>query len=257
MRFNIRMNNQTICPPCCCFIEPALWDWMNHQPAVIMWADEGHCGHITLTLSGPVHSVGKPKLNPDHHSEHNAPKGGYLIAWVTDQGFVLSPFFFTPTAADSSIHSIRSELFSPYLPFFPPFLFLSLNNGQSHINTQGSFHRVYSPRWPHYPRVFCLFVPLLKKLNWAAGRGGLQGEEVQKRGWWGSEDVALEGDREQGTQGVLEALKGTDQWSQGGRSWEVGADGCISDDDDNGNDVNDDNTEEDDRYIVCDDALWQ
>lgn len=77
-----------------------------------------------------------------------------------------------------------------------------------------------------------MFVPRLKKLNWAAGRGGLQGEEVRKRVGWGggSEDVVLEGDREQETQGVLEALMGTDQRSQGGRSWEVGADDRISDD---------------------------
>lgn len=34
-------------------------------------------------------------------------KGGYLIGRVTDQGFVLSPSF-SPSAADGSIHSIRS-----------------------------------------------------------------------------------------------------------------------------------------------------
>lgn len=64
--------------------------------------------------------------------------------------------------------------------------------------------------------------------------------------------MVLEGDREQGTQGVLEALKGTEQRSQGGRSWEVGADDCVSDDDDNKNDLNDDNSEEDDRYVLRD-----
>ena len=93
--------------------------------------------------------------------------------------FVLSPFFFfspqqqqtaqsTPSDHSSSLHISSSS---------PLFFSSPLNSGQSHINTQGSIHSVYSQRRPHYPGVFRLFVPRLKELNWAAGRGGLQGEE--------------------------------------------------------------------------------
>lgn len=100
------------------------------------------------------------------------PKGGYLIAWVTDQGFVLSPFL-ARSSADSSIHSIRSELFSTYLQFSPFFNSLSFNSGQSTSIRKPPFSG-YSQRYPHYPRGFCLFAPLLKELNWAASRGRLQ-----------------------------------------------------------------------------------
>lgn len=151
----------------CCSDQPPLC-----QFAVITWANEGnhsstppgHCGPIVPLYSQTIQACsqcGKAELNPDHHPQHNGPEGVYLTAWVTDQGIVLSPFF--PHSISSSIHSIRSFLF--------------LSNGHSHINTRGFFFSARSQRWPYHPGVFCLFVPQLKELNWAAAEGGLEGGE--------------------------------------------------------------------------------
>lgn len=115
------------------------------------------------TRSSPLHSVGKRELNPDHCSEHNGPK--VVISLPESLIRVLSCHLFSLKQHQTAQSTPSDQSCSLHISPFPPFLSLSLNNGQSHINTQGFFHCVHSPRWPHYPRVFCLFVPWLKKLN--------------------------------------------------------------------------------------------
>ena len=113
----------------------------------------------------PVHSVGMLELNPGHYSEHNSPKVVILLPESLIR--VLSCHLFLSPQQRQTAQSTPSDQSAALhiSPLFPPFLSLSFNNGQSCINTHGSFHCVYSQRWPHYPRVFCLFVPRLKKLN--------------------------------------------------------------------------------------------
>lgn len=142
---------------------------------VVMQVDEGkncstplgHSGHITqlstYSHSSPLHSVGKRELNPDHCSEYNGPK--VVISLPESLIRVLSCHLFSLKQHQTAQSTPSDQSCSLHISPFPPFLSLSLNNGQSHINTQGFFHCVHSPRWPHYPRVFCLFVPWLKKLN--------------------------------------------------------------------------------------------
>lgn len=142
------------------------------QFAVVTWANDeehsstptGQCRRIAPLYppkpSRPV-QCGKPDLNPDHRSQHNGPEGVYLTAWVTDRGFVLSPFFFPPSF-DQRLNPLN-QIFS-----------FSLNNGHSHVNTRGFIHSARSQRWPDHPRVF---VPQLKELNWEAIEGGLEGYE--------------------------------------------------------------------------------
>lgn len=160
------------------FIEPAVCDWMNHQPAVIMWADELQTNgslwsHHPFTHSVP--SVGKPMLNPDHHSEHNAPKRWLSHCLSHWSGFCLVTFFHWASSRQlNPLHQIRALLSTS-----PLFLLLSLNKGQSHINTQGSFSPCLFPEVASLPRGV-LFVcssvkeeaELSSRQGWTAGRGG-------------------------------------------------------------------------------------
>lgn len=83
-------------------------------------------------------------------------------------GFCLVTFF----------HSISGGRLNPLHQIFP----FSLNNGQSRVNTPGLLSLSHPRGGLITPGAFCLFVPRLKKLNWAACRGGPQWEEGQRRG---------------------------------------------------------------------------
>lgn len=248
------MSYQTICQlllllllnlTCCVWLNgpSACCDHVSWWGKPQLSTHTGHCSHLTphtpQALSGLVHSVGKPKLNPEHHSEHNAHERWLSHCLSHWSGFCLVTFFHSNSSRQlNPLHQIRALL--SISPPLPPFLFLSLNNGQSHINTNGSFHCVYSQRWPHYPWVFCLFVPRLKKLNWAAGRGGLQGEEDQKGEEGGWRCGFREGTGSRRHRGSLWLWRGQiSDRRVGGQGMLV----TMTDGDDNKNDSNDDDIE--------------
>lgn len=172
---------------CCRPAEPALCEWTNHRPAVTTWADEarlgvahtGHRGRITPSntpaLSCLVHSVGKlsslqttaistmPPL-PKKWLSHG------LSHW---SGFCLVTFFYPISSRQlNPLHQILS---------------FSLNNGQSHINTQKLLSLCPVPEVASLPQGVLFVCTSGKEAEMCSQqgrtwRGGVTGREVIMKG---------------------------------------------------------------------------
>jgi len=167
-----------------------VYDWMKHQAAEFIWADEGATQlQVTVVISplhphassGPLHSVGKPELNPHHHSEHNGPK--VVISSPESLIRVLSCHLFSQSNSSrqlNPLHQIRAPLYIS--PLFIPLLSIMVNP----TSIRQAPFSVSIPRGGLItPGCFvCLF---LGQRSWIEQPAGVDGEEKRARkgvkGW--------------------------------------------------------------------------